>query len=303
VLATVMFDAFVTIGVLPAAAFWTALLVALSPPLLIYSILLFTELPSGLLCLFAFRRIALDEDAARLSSWALAGAAAGLLLLVHIRNVGLVLGLILVALDRLRRDGSARAGMAFAVPLGVLLPVRTVLIHHMWGTWLTTPIAHAGAWDWRAMFVTPATRLAGLLLDQEFGLLPYAPIFILAVVGFGALARTNRLLAWRLSVVAGGYLLLVVLPISNPYTWTAGWSPAARFLVPIVPLLAIGLVAAIRATPHLILVPILLVQIAIDGYMWQHPKDLWNDGDGVAAVCSRGGASFCAYLPSFAGSQ
>jgi uncharacterized membrane protein len=92
-----------------------------------------------------------------------------------------------------------------------------------------------------------------------------------------------------------------MLPITNVHGWTGGWSPPARFLVPIVPLLAIGLVAAVRATPRLILVPILVLQIAIDVYAWQHPKNLWNDGDGVAAVCARDGLRLCAYLPSFAG--
>ena len=26
--------------------------------------------------------------------------------------------------------------------------------------------------------------------------------------------------------------------------------------------------------------------------------NLWNDGDGMAAVCARGSAAFCRYLPS-----
>jgi hypothetical protein len=47
-------------------------------------------------------------------------------------------------------------------------------------------------------------------------------------------------------------------------------------------------------------VPLLVLQVAIDGYLWQHPKNLWNDGDGIAAVCSRDGARFCGFLPSIA---
>jgi hypothetical protein len=44
---------------------------------------------------------------------------------------------------------------------------------------------------------------------------------------------------------------------------------------------------------------VIALQVAIDGYAWQHPKNLWNDGDGVAAVCTRGGIPVCGYLPSF----
>jgi hypothetical protein len=55
----------------------------------------------------------------------------------------------------------------------------------------------------------------------------------------------------------------------------------------------------VRTIPRAVLIAVVVVQIGIDGYFWSHPKNLWNDGDGIAAVCSRGGAPFCPYLPSF----
>ena len=51
------------------------------------------------------------------------------------------------------------------------------------------------------------TRLAGLLLDQEFGLLPYAPVFIIAIYGAAAAWRNNRVLASAIALVVGGYLI------------------------------------------------------------------------------------------------
>jgi hypothetical protein len=298
-LASLMFDAFVAIGLAPGAAFWTALLMALSPPLLIHGILFFTELLSALLCFIVFRRVALDEHAAPVWSWALAGAATGMLLLVHVRNAGLVAGLVLIALHRVGRRNAARELVTFVVPLGGLLMVRAAINYHMWGTWLTSPHARAGEWNGREGVVTAGRRLAGMLLDQEFGLLPYAPVFALAAVGLVVLARTRRALFYQTCTVAGCYVLTVIMPVTNVYDFTGGWSPAARFIVPVVPLLAIGVAAAIRATPRMLLVPLIILQIAIDGYAWQHPKNLWNDGDGVAAICSRGGLPVCAFLPSF----
>jgi hypothetical protein len=299
VLATLMFDAFITIGLTAQTAFWTALLVALSPPLLIHGILFFTELPSALFCFIVFRRIALDERMASPWSWALAGGVAGMLLLIHVRNAGLVAGLVLIALHRLARRSAARELTAFLVSLWGLLIVRAAINYHLWGTWLTSPHARAGEWNGREGAVTAGRRLAGMLLDQEFGLLPYAPVFALAAVGVVVLARTRRALVWRVCAVAGCYVLTVILPITNVYDFTGGWSPVARFLVPIVPLLAIGVAEGIRATPRMLLVPLIILQIAIDGYAWQHPKNLWNDGDGIAAVCSRGGVPVCGFLPSF----
>jgi hypothetical protein len=42
---------------------------------------------------------------------------------------------------------------------------------------------------------------------------------------------------------------------------------------------------------------VFVLQIGLDAWFWQHPIDLWNDGDGRAAVCERAGLR-CAFLPS-----
>jgi hypothetical protein len=303
-LATQMYAAFITTGAPPRTAFWTALLVALSPPLLVYGILFFTELLSALLCLIAFQRLALDQGPPRTSGWALAGLAAGLMVLVHVRNAGLVAGLLIVAADRLRREALPRVALAFAGPLAALVIASVALRHRMWGAWLTTPRERMGEWHGvMATLATAGTRLAGMLADQEFGLLPYAPVFLLCAAGTVALGKTRPAVVVRLWLVAGGYLLAVMLPMVNVHGWTGGWSPAARFVVPIVPLLALALAAGLRSAPRAVVVPILILQIAIDAYVWQHPKILWNDGDGVAAVCDRLGTTLCRYLPSLAGSD
>jgi hypothetical protein len=94
-------------------------------------------------------------------------------------------------------------------------------------------------------------------------------------------------------------MISLILPITNAIGWTGGWSPAARFLVPIVPLLAIGVAAGVRTLPRVIVLPLVAVQVGINAYVWQHPKILWNNGTGTAAICSRIGDQICAHLPSF----
>jgi hypothetical protein len=142
-------------------------------------------------------------------------------------------------------------------------------------------------------------RLGGLLLDQEYGLLPYAPIFLVALTGLIILARRRRALFVSIATVAGAYLASIVLPTVNTAGWTGGWSPPARFLVPVVPVVAIGIVAGLRALPKSVVTIVIVIQIGIDGYFWQHPKYLWNNGTGVAAVCAQGGIPVCGLLPSF----
>jgi hypothetical protein len=106
-----------------------------------------------------------------------------------------------------------------------------------------------------------------------------------------------------ITLLCGGYLLLVLLPVTNAHGWTGGWSPAARFWVPLVPLLALPVAAAARAVPRPLLVALLALQVSVNGYFWQNPKSCWNDGDGTAAVCTRTGATFCRLLPSFVNGQ
>ena len=290
------------------AAFGWALLFALSPPLLVISISFFTEVVSALLCVMVFRALMEDQRFER-RAWLLAGAGTGLLFLVHARNAGLVAGLLLLATKAALKGlttretavkGLTTSAASFFAGFGVLFALRTLITHHFWGTWLTSPHARSGEWAGAGVLVNEtARRAAGMLFDQEFGLLPYAPIFMLVPVGLWQLARTDRELFRALTFVIGGYLVLVLLPLTNAHGWTGGWSPAARFWVPVIPLLTYPVVLAANVLPRVALIIVLALQIGINAYMWQNPKSYWNDGDGIAAVCSRTGARFCDYLPSF----
>ena len=180
-----------------------------------------------------------------------------------------------------------------------MLLVRTLVTHYFWGTLVTTPHGSLGTWTGvEASAREAVTRLAGLFLDQEYRSLIYAPVYALAIAG---LAVTERPVARAIVIVAGCYLALILCPVTNVHGWTGAWCPAGRFLVPILPILAIPLYAALRVFPKALFAVFVVAQIVINAYMWQNPKNLWNDGDGVAAVCSRGGLSGCAYLPSFTG--
>jgi hypothetical protein len=307
-LAGMLFDTFLALGGSPRASFATTLLVALSPPLMIYSVLTFTELLSAWLCFFAFRRIALDRRDVRLARlesavgrgpayWFATGAAIGFMLIVHVRNAGLVAALSGLGLAAIRRSRSWRDLAGFGGGLAVTIGVRTLITFWFWGTLLTTPHGRIGAWGGIGESTREAgVRLAGLFFDQEYGLLIYAPVYVLALLG---LAAAPRVVVARILIIAGCYLALVICPVTNVHGWTGEWCPAARMMVPIVPLLAAALMAGARALPRPIVGTVVVIQLAISAYLWQNPKNLWNDGDGVAAICARGSLGVCAVLPSF----
>lgn len=298
VLAVQLFHGLLAAGVERRAAWRWAALVVLSSPVLIMSVSFFTEIVSAVLCFFVFTRLARDKPLGA-STWALCGCATGLLLLVHARNAGLVVGLLGLGTRLLVRRRAAADLAAVAGGFALLFAARTAINLHFWGTWLTTPHARPGEWSGLGpMLAEFGRRAAGMLVDQEYGLLPYAPIYVLVPFGLAALARTNRQLLSGISLVAGSYLVLVWLPFTNVHGWTGGWSPTARFWVPIVPLLALCVVAAAQRLPRALVAMLVVLQILINAYLWQNPKSAWNDADGTAAVCARSGATFCRYLPS-----
>jgi hypothetical protein len=300
ILAGLAFDTFLRLGGTTRAAFATALLVALSPPLLVMSILFFTEVVSAVICLFVFRRIAIVPEAGRWP-WASVGIATGFLFLLHARNIGLVIPLTALACVALR-DRTRRTELAaFAAGFAAMLLVRTSINYLFWGSLIGGPHARLGGMgDVAGGLEQMGVRLAGLLVDQEYGLLIYAPIYLLTAGGFLALWKARSNLLHQILIVCGVYVLLILLPITNVHGWAGGWSPPARFLTPIVPLLGIAVFVGLRSTGTVVLAVVVAAQIAIDAYAWQHPKILWNDGDGRAAFCEQIADRICRVLPSFA---
>jgi hypothetical protein len=92
----------------------------------------------------------------------------------------------------------------------------------------------------------------GLLLDQEFGLLPTAPVFALAVAGMVVAAAQRR---WRLLLLTAGpflctwYLLgaatLAGISAERMSQWYAGFSPPGRFLTASLPLMTVLIALAV----------------------------------------------------------
>ena len=185
--------------------------------------------------------------------------------------------------------------------LCTLVAVRTAINYAFWGTLVSNPHARFAGWPgWEALIGGTTTRTIGLLADQEFGLLIYAPVYVAALWGARALMKTRRDVALSVFLTAGLYVALIVCPLTNVHGWTGGWNPAARFLTPITPLLGLFVFAGLRVAPQAVIVTVVTLQVAISAYAWQHPKILWNDGDGRAGACEQLGDRVCAYVPSLA---
>jgi hypothetical protein len=277
----------IVLGSTPRAAAASSLVFALSPPILSHSFLFFTELPTALIACFVFRRICLPPATSRrdlLTSAAL-GVLVGALVFLHVRNVGLAMGLAAVALV----PGPSRIPRPAGFLCGVLamLAVRTVVNDWLWGSLVTTPHAALGSVGPASTLLSEVlVRANGLLFDREYGLFAYGPIYLAALPGL-ILASRRGALGWQVTAVVVAYLFPILLPMTNVHGWTGGWSPAARFMVPVAPLLwlvAWQYVSETVGAARMAAGCLLLLQAGIDAYVWQFPKTLWNDGDGTTAL-------------------
>jgi hypothetical protein len=219
----------------PRAAIAGTLLGGLSVPALTYSGQLFPDGPMALAM-----AVGVAALVAAVPLWVGAIGIAALPFL-HLRGWPLAIALLLaLGWGRTWRDRAA-----LVVPLLGVVIGSSLIDLAVYGV----PLPHAGFLLFFA--ARPDTSVAtyaattpfgvlGLFVDRAFGLLPAAPVALLAFVGAGLAAR-RRVVVPLLGVP---YLLL-----ASAVDWTGGASPQARYLAPLVPLCVVFLALAIAARP------------------------------------------------------
>jgi hypothetical protein len=262
-----------------AAAVWAALW-TISPPMLGPSFAFFTELPTALIALSVYLASRRPWPWPRARA-ALLGFAAGLLMLIHARNAPLALALAVLVIVR---AGSPQARALAAGAAVAALALRTFITWWFWGTLLTTPHASFAPATPAQAVMEPASRLLAWLFDVEHGLLPWSPAYLLLPAGFWLLRRARPDMLREVLWLSAPYLLAIALPVVNRHGWRGGWSPAARFLVPVMPFLALGIVHALMRCRRWITATLAALQLALDAVYWSRPQLLWEDGDGHSAL-------------------
>ena len=261
-----------------SSAVLIALLLSVTFPLAPFSGVIFPDLPAA---------ACLAIVGARLlgAGWSLGHAAVAVVLLPWLNPRFLPPTVLLLAwgwIDhRVDRRTSVFLSVSFVVTLGWMawLHVR----------WFGSPSPFAARWCAAHLFKASTffTGILGVLVDQQYGLLVWAPLFILMPAGW--------VLLWRRSWKAALGVLVLIGATCIPglmHNWTAGWSPAARYLVPalpfIVPFLALAIHDGLRApgwrcrvTRLLILAQMLIGAVALVipgklmGTLETHPRNYY----------------------------
>jgi hypothetical protein len=212
-----------------------AALLALSPPLFQYVGLVFTEIPAALVLARALRGMVAPAPwrARDVVVWALPLCA---LPWFNVRYAP-VTAIVLAGAIAARPSGRVACVLAAAAASSA---VGIALYHHALYGFFDPRLV----WGARPEFsaATLAEGLPGLALDQEFGLLPYAPVFAFCVPGIVRLVRERT----RLAVVSVALALAVLGTAGSWHMWRGGFNPPARFLVPLLPVFALALARAFR---------------------------------------------------------
>jgi hypothetical protein len=267
-----------------------AVVAFLVPPILDNSFVLFPEPFALVVVAWAVARWARVEDC-----WTAADslliAALGILPWFHRKYIPMAVAIAALILWRrraaVRRLGSsAIAGIAvvFAAPVAVLV----LWTMYEWGN-VAGPIAlDRLPFSWSAF----THGFVGQFIDRENGLFWWAPVYLIAPAAWW-LDRA-RVGVWSIPVLA------LVIPCAAHDQWWGGFSPAGRFLMPLVPIVCIAAATAlesrvVRAAAAVLLLP----GVAIAAYGWQHPRAMWPRGDGVNRVLDALIGSLQMKLPSF----
>jgi hypothetical protein len=212
---------------------WAA---AVGPPVFFYTHFLYTEVVCAFAIALALRLLLSSPGPGGAVGAALALAA---LPWLHLKVALVSLALGVFALFRLR----SRARLAFALTAAAM---ALVYLGYMWSVFGSPdPLALYGSRVPKPMArMTPGRTLLGIFLDGGFGLLVYAPVFVLGLAGLRRLfgrAQRDRW-AWALTTAA------ILVPVLAWKNWW-GFSPPGRFLVPLVPVLAVAAARRVAIRP------------------------------------------------------
>ncbi|GIW08683.1 MAG: hypothetical protein KatS3mg060_3488 [Dehalococcoidia bacterium] len=269
-----------------------AIVLAMTSPLLSYSFLIFPELPAALLTVYAFRRARLTNGAGQTF---LAGAAIGLLPWLQPRF--LLLSLALALWFTIGRRRTAREVARLLVP--ATFSAVGFVLYDLWA--FGSPLPNSGDHAGFGGIEQIGFGVAGLLLDQQWGLLIYGPIFLLVAAGLPPLVVSRRRDALGLLLVTLPYFLL----IAAYRHWWGEWGPPARYLTPLVPLAALPLAAARpeRWWQRVIVAVLALPSLAVGALFIVWPETMYNHPTGQGHLWLRlaelGLPNLVPYLPSF----
>ena len=237
----------------PGAATFAWAAVALSAPFMFNTFTVYPEIAASLAVIFALTSAVRAETSRAVGRWAAIGAAIAALPWLSTKYAPMSAALLAVTVLRAERWDKGLAAFVRSPKVWALAGIYALSLagwfaffYAYWGTPL--PMAPYGA----LVQTTPLNLLfgaPGLLFDQEYGLLAYAPVYILAATGLWTMWRGGAELR-RLAVEITLVFVALLAMVGAFAIWWGGTSAPARPIASGLPLLMLPIAVAFRSAPE-----------------------------------------------------
>ncbi len=231
--------AYVVTGSAAAAWFgWAG--AALAAPVILLSFTVYPDGPGAVVVMIAFAMVAaLQHRASRPGWWwALAGVLPALLPWFHPRFSVLAAALGLIFAGRALGDSKPARALASVVAIPAASALGWFGYYYAIYGRLNPSVAYGHYTQMSAGRVP--TGVLGLLVDQQYGLIVYAPVFAIAAAGLAAMSRRHRRLCLEWIVVVVPYTVVT----AAYHMWWGGYSSPARFIGATLLVFAVPIAAA-----------------------------------------------------------
>ena len=143
-----------------------------------------------------------------------------------------------------RRDVVRRVVVA-ALPFTALVLLLCYLNWRLFGLFMPGAGYYLIRDQQEILAYAPQIGLPGLFFDRAFGLVPRAPIYLLAFLGVAALWRRRRLYGSLLAALFLGWVLYLAY-VADLATWHADGGPPSRYLLAGLPFLVVAVAGGVE---------------------------------------------------------
>lgn len=263
-------------------AFMTCIFVSLTSPLLFYSHTIYPEMVAGLILVYSTRLLYKIYNLEYISKFKYVLCS---LLIAFLPWLGIKYVTLMVPLTVLFLFYNKNEKIKMVIPIIISSFLFMIFMLKTFGTLSPKNFGNFGTMNVSDYFsisnlFSPA-KIASYFVDQQVGLIFYAPIYILSLVGMILFVRDIKpkkhfdiLLIFLLPTIF--YFLMYIIS----YSWGGG-SPIGRPLVAIIPtislLLSIGLYFFLSKNIRTIIYILCIISLGISFILLENPSDLFNN--------------------------
>jgi hypothetical protein len=221
-----------TMGISARYSFVVSLAYTLASPIYLYSHMTFIDMIATCICIYAMRKVVQQKRS--VADLLISSLLLGLLVWLHARFLVIEGPLFVLLLWRIYQEHRWQHWQHYlylCLPIGLLSLVFEIETYYFWRT--LNPGSYQLGVGNQPFRVLPFLPTAGILFDQEFGLLLLFPLFLFLFIGIALTLKRKYLPLHLLFLFVSIPYLALILTLG---AWFGGWAPPARYVLVLLPL-------------------------------------------------------------------